>query len=87
MQDVYKNIDEYNSGKKRNILIVFHDMNVDMINNKKLNLVVTELFIKGGKLNISLVFIKQGYFRIIKDVRLHSTHFFIMKIPNKRELQ
>ena len=58
-----------------------------MINNKKLNTVVTELFIRGRKLNISIVFITQSYFKMPKDVRLNSTHFFIMKIPNKRELQ
>ena len=58
-----------------------------MINNKKLNPVVTELFIRGRKLNISIVFITQSYFKVPKDVRLNSTHFFIMKIPNKRELQ
>ena len=62
-------------------------MIVDMINNKKLNSIVTELFIRGRKLNISLVFITQSYFKVPKDVRLNSTHFFIMKIPNKRELQ
>ena len=59
MQDVYKNIDEYNTDKERKILIVFDDMIVDMINNKKLNSLVTELFIGGRKLNISLVFITQ----------------------------
>ena len=59
-------------------------MIADMINNKKLNSVVTELFIR--KLNISLVFISQSYFKVPKDVRNNSTHFFIMKIPNKREL-
>ena len=87
MQDVYKNIDEYNANKERKILIVFDDMIADMINNKKLNSIVTELFIRGRKLNISLVFITQSYFKVPKDVRLNSTHFFIMKIPNKRELQ
>ena len=58
-----------------------------MINNKKLNSIVTELFIRGRKLNIFLVFIVQSYFKISKDVRLNSTRFFIMKSPNKRELQ
>ena len=87
MQDVYKNIHEYNTDKERKILIVFDDMIADMINNKKLNSIVTELFIRGRKLNISLVFITQSYFKVPKDVRLNSTHFFIMKIPNKRELQ
>ena len=62
-------------------------MIADMINNKKLVSIVTELFIRGRKLNISIVFITQYYFKVPKDVRLNSTHFFIMKIPNKRELQ
>ena len=87
MQDVYKNIDEYNPDKENKILIVFDDMIADMINNKKLNSIVTELFIRGRKLNISLVFITQSYFKVPKDVRRNSTHFFIMKIPNKSELQ
>ena len=58
-----------------------------MINNKKLNPIVTELFIRGRKLNIYIAFIKQSYFKLPKYVRLNSTHFFIMKIPNKRKLQ
>ena len=62
-------------------------MIADMINNKKLNSVVIELFIRGRILNFSLVFITQSYFKVPKDVRLNTTHFFIMKIPNKRELQ
>ena len=61
-------------------------MIADMINNKKLNPAVTELFIRGRKLNISIVFITQSYFKVPKDVRLISTHIFIMKFPNKREL-
>ena len=87
MQDVYKNIEEYNVGKKRKILIAFDDMIADIINNKKLNPVVTELFIRGRKLNIFLVFITKSYFIMPKDVRLNSTHVFITKIPSKRELQ
>ena len=87
MQDVYKNIDEYNVDKERKILIFFDDMIADMINNKKLNSIVTKLFIRGRKLVISLVFITQSYFKVPKDVRLNSTHFFIMRIPDKRELQ
>ena len=58
-----------------------------MINNKRLNPIVTELFTRGRKLNISIVFITQSYFKVPKDVRLNSMHFFIMKIQNKRELQ
>ena len=87
MQDVYKNIEDYNLGKKRKILIVFDDMIADMINNKKLNPIVTELFIRGRKRNISIVCITQSYLKVPKDVRLNSTHFFIMKMLNKRELQ
>ena len=87
MQDVYKNIKEYNANKERKILIVFDDMIADMINNKQLNSVVTDLFIRGRKLNISLVFITQSYFKAPKNIRVNSTHFSIMKIPNKRELE
>ena len=81
------NIDEYNVDKERKIFIVFDDMIADVINNKKLNSIVTELFIRGRKLDISLVFITQSYFKVSKDVRLNSTNFFVMKIPNKREIQ
>ena len=58
-----------------------------MLSNKELNLIVTELFIRGRKLNISLVFITQSYFVVPKNIRLNSTHYFVMKIANKRELQ
>ena len=87
MQDVYKNIEDYNPIKRRKALIILDDMIADMINNNKLNRIVTELFIRGRKLNISIVFITQSYFKVPKDVRLNSAHFFIMKIPNKGELQ
>ena len=62
-------------------------MIADMINNKKINSVVTELFIRGRKLNISLVCIIKSYFKVSKDVRLNTSYFLIMKIPDKRELQ
>ena len=68
MCDVYKNIDEYNIDKERKILLVFDDMVADIIKNKKLNSIVTELFIRGRKLNISLIFINQSYFKVPKDV-------------------
>ena len=89
MDDAYKNIEEYNPNRERKILIVFDEMVADMLSNKQLNPLVTELFIRGRKLNISLVFIKQSYFPIQKKKkkRLNSTHSFMMKIPNKRELQ
>ena len=87
MRDVYKNIEDYIPRTNHKVLLVFDDMIADMINNEKLNPIVTELFIRGRKLNISNVFITQSYFKVPKDVRLNSSHFFIMKIPNKRELQ
>ena len=87
MGNVCKNINHYNPGKENKILIVFDDMIADMIQDKKLNSIVTKLFIRGRKLNISLDFITQSYFKVPKDVRLYTTHFFITKILNKRELQ
>ena len=86
MDNIYKNIEEYNPNRKRKILVVFDDMIADMLSNKKLDPIVTELFIRGRKLNSFLVFIAQSYFAVPKDVRLNSTHYFIMKILNKREL-
>ena len=86
MDDIYENIEEYIVNKKRKILIVFDYLIADMLSNKKLNPIVTELFIRGRKLNISLVFITQSYFAVPKNIRLNSTHYFVMKIPNKREL-
>ena len=87
IHDVYKNIGDYNPDLEYKISIVFDNMIANMINNRKLNSLVTELFIRERKLNISLVFITQSYFKVPKDVRLNTSHFFIAKIPNKRELQ
>ena len=86
MDDIYKNIGQYNPNKKRKISIIFDDMIVDMLNNKKLNPIATELIIRGRKLNNSLVFISQFYFAVLKNIRQNSTNYSIMKIPNKREL-
>ena len=83
MQDVCKNIEEYNLGRKRKKLIVFDDMIVDMINNKKFNPLVTKLFIRGRKFNISIVFITQSYFKVPKEIRLNSTHFLSRKFQIK----
>ena len=87
MDDIYKNIEEYNPNKKRELLIIFDDVIGDMLINIKLNPIITELFIRGRKLNLSLVFITQSYFSVPENIRLDSTHYFIMKIPKKRELQ
>ena len=87
MNDVYENIDNYNPNRKRKILIVFDDMIADIMTNKKFQAIIKELFIRCRKLYIALVFITQSYFSVPKDVRLNSTHYLIMKINNKRELQ
>ena len=84
MQVVYKNVQKYNIGKKRKILIVFDDMIVDMINNEKLNPIVTELFIRGRKLNISIVFFTQSYFKTPKFFRLNSIQFLSSKFQIKK---
>ena len=87
IDDVYENLEDYNPTKKTRVLIVFNDMIADMESNKKLSPKVAELFLSGRKLNISLVFILQSYFKVPKTIRLNATHYFIMKIPSKRELQ
>ena len=76
-------IEEYNSNKKRKMLIVFDDKIAYIFINKKLNPIVTELFTGGRKRDISLVFITQSYFAVPKNIKLNSTHYLIMKIPNK----
>ena len=87
MNDLYENIDEYNQSRKRKILIAFDDMVADIMTNKLFQAIIKELFIRCRKLSISLAFITQSYFSVPKDVRLNSTHYLIMKINNKRELQ
>ena len=87
MDDVYENINDYNSITKRKKLIAFDDMIADIMGNKKIQAIIKELFIRCRKLNISIFFITRSYFSVPKDVRLNTTHYFIMKINNKRELQ
>ena len=86
MDDIYKNFKEHNPNKKPKILIIFTNMIADMLSNKKLNPIVTVLFIRGRRLNISHVFIAQSYFAVPKVIRLNSTHYFAMKTRNKRDL-
>ena len=83
VDDIKKKTEEYNQNKKRKIFTVFDDMVADMLSNKKLNPVITELLIRDTKLDISLVFIKKSYFAVPKNIRLNTTHYFIMKTPNK----
>ena len=87
MDDVYENINDYNPSRKIKILIVFDDMIADVKSNKKFQAIIKGLFIRCRKLNVSLVFITQSYFPVPKDVRLNSTHYLIMKINHKKELQ
>ena len=81
MNDVYKDIDNYNKKRENRVLIIFDDM------NKKFKKMIKELFYRGRKINISIVFIPQSYFRTLKDARLNSTHYVLMKIGNKKELR
>ena len=80
-------MEDYNPTKKKRVLIVFNDMIADMESNKKLSPIVTELFLRGRKLNISLAFVSKSYFEVPKTIILNATHYFIMKILNKREIQ
>ena len=87
MDNVYENVNDYNPIRKITKLIVFDGKIADTMTNKRFQAIIKELFIRCRKLNISLVFITQSYFSVPKDVRLNSTHYLIMKINNKRELQ
>ena len=87
MDDVYQNIDDYNPSRKRKILIVFDDMIADIMSNKKFKAMIKELFIRCRKLNISFVFITQSYFSVAKDVTLNSTHYLIVKMNSRKQLQ
>ena len=87
MDDAYNNIDDYNLKRKRKILFAVDDMIADITTNKRFQAIIKELFIRSRKLNMSLVFITQSYFSVSKEVRLNSTHYLIMKIQYKQELQ
>ena len=85
--DVYENINDYNQSGKIKILIVFDDMIADVMTNKKFQDTIKELFISCRKLNISFVFVTQIYFSVPKDVRINSTHYLIIKINHRKNLQ
>ena len=87
MDDVHENIDDYNPNSNKKNLIVFDDMTVYNMRNKKFQTIIDELFIRCRKLNILLVFITQSYFSVPKDVKVNSTHYLIMKINSRKELQ
>ena len=87
MDDVLDDINNYNTTRDKKVLIVFDDMIADIMSSKKFKAIIKELFIRCRKLNISIVFITQSYFRMPKDARLNSTHYIIMKIQSRRQLQ
>ena len=87
MDDIHKNIEEYIPNKKRKILIIIANMTADTFSNKKLNPTVAELFMIDKMLNISLVFVAQSYFSVLKNIMQNSTRNFVMKILNKRKLK
>ena len=84
MDDIYNNIDDYNTKRKRKILLIFDDMVADVMANKRFQAIIKELFIRCRKLSISLIFVTQSYFSVPKEVRLNSAHYLIMKIHNRR---
>ena len=87
MNDVLENINSYNKNRDKKLLIIFDDMIADIMRSEKFKAIVKELFIRCRKLNISIVFITQSYFRTPKVARLNSTHYILMKISNKKELK
>ena len=87
MNDVLDDINNYNKNRDKKLLIIFYDMIVDIMRSEKFKAIVKELFIRCRKLNISIVFITQSYFRTPKDARLNSTHYILMKIGNKKALK
>ena len=87
MDDVLDDINNYNKNRDKKVLIVFDDMIADIEYNKKFKRIIKELFYRACKINVSIVFITQSYFRALKDARLNSTHYILMKIGNKKELK
>ena len=87
MNDVLEDINNYNKNRNKKVLIIFDNMIADIMRSEKFKAIVKELFIRCRKLNVSIVFITQSYFRTPRDVRLNSTHYIILKISNKKELK
>ena len=87
MNDVLNDINNYNKNRDKKLLIVFDDMIADIEYNKNFKRIIKELFFRARKINVSVVFITQAYFRALKDARLNSTHYILMKINNKKELK
>ena len=87
MDDVLNDINNYNKNRDKKVLIVFDDMIADIEYNKNFKRIIKELFYRARKINVSIVFIRQSYFRALKDATLNSTHYILMKINNKKKLK
>ena len=87
MNDVLDDINNYNKNRDKKVVIVFDDIIADIEYNKNFKRITKELFYRARKVNVSIVFITQSYFRALKDARLNSTHYILMKIGNKKELK
>ena len=87
INDVLEGINNYNEKRDKKVSIIFDDMIADIMRSENFKAIAKELFIRCRNLNISIVFIKQSYFRIPKDARLNSTHYILMKIGNKKEIK
>ena len=87
VNDVLEDINNYNKKRDKKVLIIFEDMIADIMRSEKFKAIVKELFIRCRKLNISILFITQSYFRTPKDARLNSTYYILMKMGNKKELK
>ena len=87
MDDVLDDINNYNKNRDKKVLIVYGNMIADIEHNKNFKRIIKEQFYRSRKINVSIVFITQSYFRALKDARLNSTHYMLMKIGNKKELK
>ena len=87
MNDVLDDINDYNKNRDKKVLIVFDDMIADIEYNKNFKRIIKELFYSARKINVSIVFITQSYFRALKDARINSTYYILMRIGNKKELK
>ena len=87
MNYVLDDINNYNKNRDKKVLIVFDDMIADIEYNKNFKQIIKELFYRARKINVSIVFITQSYFKALKDARLNSTHYILMRIGNKKELK
>ena len=87
MDDVLHDINNYNKYRDKKVLIGFDDMIADIEYNKNFKRIIKELFYRARKINVSIVFITQSYFRALKDARLNTTHYILMQIGNKKELK